>query len=93
MILGFCGWDRVGQGGFAGWCVGFWGLVGCFRVRGFVCVGWGVALGSGGSVLTSRGVVLGLGLMVLGNVVLGFGAGQVGSRVGWGDFVARCCLL
>ena len=58
-----------------------------------MCVGWGVALGSGGSVLTSRGVVLGLGLMVLGNVVLGFGAGQVGSRVGWGDFVARCCLL
>ena len=64
-----------------------------FGARGFVYVGWGVALGSGGSVLTSRGVVLGLGLMVLGNVVLGFGAGQVGSRVGWGDFVARCCLL
>ena len=92
MILRVYGWDRVQQGGFAGWCVGFWGLVCCFGSWGIGFAGCGVVLGVGGSVLGSRGIVLGLGVMVLGDVVLGFGVGQIGSAGWWVMFwgSARC---
>ena len=70
MILGVGGWDRVVQGGFAGWWVAFLGLGACVVASGVGFGGWGVVLDLGGSVLGSRGVVMGLGVMVLGDMFL-----------------------
>ena len=63
------------QGGFAGWWVRFWGLVGCVRAWGFRFEGWVVVLGLGGLIFRLRRGVLGLRRVGFGDVVLGFGVG------------------
>ena len=93
--MGFGAWFWgvvVGQVGFAGWWVGFWGQVCCVGAWGVVFGGWRVVLRLGGVVLGLREVGLGLCGVGLGVWFWGFadGTGQdrMGLRVGVSGFWA-----
>ena len=86
MVLGVCGWDRAGQNGFVGCCVGVLGLVGGVGVWGARFGGWADVLGLGGLVLGLRGGDVGRGRDGFGDVVVGFGVGQFGFTGWWGVF-------
>ena len=61
-VMGFGIWFwgvMVGQVGFAGWWVGFWGQVCCIGAWGVMFGGWKVVLGLCGVVLGGFGTVRG----------------------------------